>query len=62
MRTLDEMLALDLLTLGQHMQIKTWLAGYKTPEQIMDMPAPLWQALQAASIQMNFDTDLLAMQ
>jgi hypothetical protein len=61
MQTLDEMLALDLLTLGQHIELKAWLAGYKTPEQILQMPAHLWKVLQAASVQMDFDADLLAM-
>jgi hypothetical protein len=58
MHTLDEMLLLDLLTPDQHAQLRTWVRTARTPERILQMPAPLWRALELASVQMNFDADL----
>ena len=58
MKTIDEMLHLDLLTPQQHGEIGAWIARAKTPEAIMEMPAPLWRALEVASVAMNIDADL----
>ncbi len=58
MQTLDEMLALNLLNPDQHSQIGAWIAKVRTPEAIMQMPAPLWRALELASVLMNFDSDV----
>ncbi len=58
MKTIDEMLSLHLLTPDQHGQIGAWVAQARTPEAIMQMPAPLWRALELASVLMNFDADL----
>jgi len=57
-KTIEEMLALDLLTPEQHREIAAWIAGAKTPEAIMAMHAPLWRALERASIAMNLEADL----
>jgi len=57
--TLDEMLSLSLLTREQHDQISAWISWAKTPEAIMSMPAPLWRALELASVLMNFDADVM---
>ena len=43
MKTIDEMLNLDLLTPDQHLQISAWIARSSSPEEILQMPAPLWQ-------------------
>ena len=59
MKTIDEMLSLSLLTPDQHRQIGAWVARARTPEAIMQMPAPLWRALELASVLMNFDADLM---
>ncbi|MBZ8142434.1 hypothetical protein CLD22_21355 [Rubrivivax gelatinosus] len=59
MQTLDEMLSLNLLTPAQHTEIAAWVAHARTPEAIMDMPAPLWRTLTLASVLMNVDADLL---
>ena len=59
MTTLDEMLNLSLLTREQHDEIGVWISWAKTPEAIMRMPAPLWRALELASVLMNFDSDLV---
>ena len=58
MKTIDEMLSLDLLTPQQHLEIGTWIARERTPDAIMAMPAPLWRALELASLAMNIDADL----
>ena len=59
MKMIDEMLNLDLLTSEQHDQIGSWIARSGTPEEIMKMPAPLWQALERASEVMGIDADLM---
>ncbi len=59
MKTLDEMLSLHLLSPDQHGQIGAWIAHARTPDAIMQMPAPLWRALELASVLMNFDADLM---
>ena len=58
MKTIDEMLSLHLLTPDQHHAIDAWLAHAPTPEAVMQMPSPLWRALELASVLMNFDADL----
>ena len=58
-QTLDEMLSRRLLTAEQHGQIRAWIAAARTPEAILDMPAPLWRTLALASVLMNVDADLL---
>lgn len=58
MQTLDEMLTRKLITATQHSQIGAWISHAKTPERIMQMPAPLWRALELASVLMNVDADL----
>jgi len=59
MQTLDEMLSLNLLTPDQHFEIGAYIARARTPELIMQMPAPLWRALELASVLMNVDADLI---
>jgi hypothetical protein len=59
MKTIDEMLSLDLLTHEQHVEIGAWIARSATPEEILQMPARLWQALERASRIMKIDDDLL---
>ena len=59
MKTIDEMLNLDLLTHDQHRQISAWIADAASPEDILRMPAPLWQAVERASQVMGIDHDLL---
>lgn len=59
MKTIDEMLHLDLLTPQQHDDISAWIAHAATPEDILKMPAPLWQALERASEIMGINADLL---
>jgi len=58
MKTIDEMLNLDLLTAEQHHDISAWIAQADTPEEILKMPAPLWQAVERASQIMGVDADL----
>ena len=58
MKTIDEMLHLDLLTPDEHGAIAAWVARAKSPDGILAMPQPLWQALEKASIAMNIDADL----
>lgn len=58
MQTLDEMLDRHLLTPAQHAEIGHWIARARTPEAILQMPLPLWRALELASVLMNFDADL----
>ncbi len=59
MQTLDEMLALHLLTADQHAEISAWVAQAKTPEAIMQMRPALWRRLELASVLMNVDADLM---
>lgn len=59
MKTIDEMLNLDLLTSEQHVEISAWIARSDSPEEILQMPAPLWQAVERASRVMGIDEDLL---
>lgn len=59
MQTLDEMLHRKLLTADQHGQIRAWIAHARTPEAILQMPAPLWRTLALASVLMDVDADLL---
>jgi hypothetical protein len=57
-QTLDDMLALNLLTPDQHSEIHAWTTRAKSPERIMQMPPHLWRALEMASLLMDFDADL----
>ena len=59
MKTIDEMLHLALLTSDQHQQISVWIAHADSPEDILKMPPPLWQAVERASAVMGIDQDLL---
>lgn len=59
MKTIDEMLNLDLLTAEQHQQIGAWIATADSAEDILKMPAALWQAVERASEAMGIDEDLL---
>jgi hypothetical protein len=59
MKTLDEMLHLELLTPEQHQQIDAWIAQADTPEDILKMPGALWQAVERASEVMGINEDLL---
>jgi hypothetical protein len=59
MKTIDEMLNLDLLTPDQHSEISQWIARSASPEEILQMPAPLWAAVERASKTMGIDEDLL---
>ncbi|MCO5340252.1 hypothetical protein [Delftia tsuruhatensis] len=59
MKTIDEMLNLDLLTPEQHVEISDWIARANSPEEILQMPAPLWQAVERASEAMGVNADLL---
>lgn len=59
MKTIDEMLHLDLLTHEQHQHISHWIAQSHGPEDILRMPTALWQALEAASERMGVHQDLL---
>ena len=59
MDTLDEMLGRKLLTPVQHAQIAAWIAQARTPEGILQMPAPLWRTLALASVLLDVDADLL---
>ncbi len=58
-KTLDEMFGKGLLTREQHADIGAWIAQARTPERILQMPAPLWRALALASVLMNVDDDLM---
>ncbi|RYZ04512.1 MAG: hypothetical protein EOO24_13000 [Comamonadaceae bacterium] len=58
MKTIDEMLNLDLLTPEQHSQIGAWIAQSESPEEILKMPPLLWQAVERASEVMGIDSDL----
>lgn len=59
MKTIDEMLHLDLLTAEQHRDIGAWIARAESPEEILKMPAPLWQAVERAAAVMGVDDDLM---
>ena len=59
MRTIDEMLHLALLTPEQHHQISTWIAQSNSPDDILQMPSHLWQAVERASEIMGIDQDLM---
>jgi hypothetical protein len=59
MKTIDEMLHLELLTPDQHGQIRDWIAQSDTPDDILKMPSALWQAVERASAVMGIDQDLL---
>lgn len=59
MKTIDEMLSLDLLTHDQHSQISAWIARSASPEEILQMPTPLWRAVEHASQVMGINEDLL---
>lgn len=59
MKTIDEMLSLDLLTHAQHVEISAWIDRSSSPEDILRMPANLWQAIERASLEMGIDNDLL---
>jgi hypothetical protein len=56
--TLDEMLALRLITSEQHEDIRAWISSAITPDAIMEMPAPLWRTFELASVLMNVDAEL----
>lgn len=58
MKTIDEMLHLALLTPEQHHQISAWIAKADSPEDILKMPALLWQAVERASEVMGIHDDL----
>jgi hypothetical protein len=58
MKTIDEMLNLALLTPDQHQQISAWIAQADSPEEILQMPKGLWQAVERASAVMGIDDDL----
>lgn len=59
MKTIDEMLHLALLTPDQHRDIGAWIAQADSPDEILKMPAPLWQAVARASAVMGIDDDLV---
>ena len=59
MKTIDEMLHLDLLTHEQHFEISASIARSTSPDDILQMPAPLWQAVERASQTMGVNEDLL---
>ena len=58
MQTLDEMLSRRLISREQHHEIARWIVGARTPEAILQMPAPLWRTLALASVLMGVDADL----
>ena len=59
MKSIDEMLHLNLLSTEQHAFIAEWIAQSRTPERILQMPPPMWEALERASEAMGMHTDLL---
>ena len=59
MKSIDEMLHLSLLTPEQHAFIGEWIAQSRTPERILLMPPPMWDALERASEAMGMHQDLL---
>jgi hypothetical protein len=58
MKTIDEMLHLDLLTREEHHEIGAWIARAASPEEILNMPPNLWQAVERAAAVMGVDDDL----
>lgn len=58
-KTLDEMLHLNLLSREQHAEIGAWIADDSSPAAIMNMPVALWRALELASVLMGVDADLM---
>lgn len=60
MQTLDDMLERHLLTPEQHGRIGAWIAGARTPQAILEMPADLWRTLELASVLLGFDADMAA--
>lgn len=58
MQTLDEMLGRRLLSPSQHAEIGAWIRQARTPEAILQMPAPLWRNFELASVLMDLDADL----
>lgn len=58
MRTIDEMLHLSLLTPEQYQAVSQWISQSRTPEDILQMPPALWQAVERASDVMGIDRDL----
>jgi len=58
MKTIDEMLHLNLLSTEQHAFIGEWIAQSRTPERILQMPTPMWEALERASEAMGVHQDL----
>jgi hypothetical protein len=52
------MLDKRLLSQDQHRDIGAWITHARTPEAIMEMPAPLWRAFELASVLMNVDAEL----
>lgn len=59
MKIIEEMFHLALLTAEQHRQASDWIAQAATPDDILRMPAPLWQAVERASAAMGIDDDLM---
>ena len=59
MKTIDEMLHLALLSADQHRQISRWIDQAQSPDDILKMPAALWQAVERASAAMGIDEDLM---
>ena len=59
MKIIDEMLNLDLLTAEQHLHISAWIDRCASPDEILQMPAPLWRAVERASETMGINEDLL---
>lgn len=48
-----------LLSPDQHRHISAWIAQVASPEEILKMPAPLWQAGERASAVMGMGDDLM---
>ena len=59
MKIIDEMFHLALLTAEQHRQASDWIAQADTPDDILRMPPPLWQAVERASAVLGIDDDLM---
>jgi hypothetical protein len=57
-QTLDEMLNRRFLSKHQHGEISAYISSARTPDAIRSMPAPLWRALELASVLMSVDADL----
>jgi hypothetical protein len=57
MQTLDEMLALQLLTADEHAAIGAHARAVRTPEAILQMPEHLWKALAMASLLLDHEAD-----